>query len=212
MHAERDFGSIAPGLRADLLLLDGNPLDDVANADRISGVMLRGRWLDEHARAKLLAGAEQAMQGHVDPFAHAPPLVFDGRVEHAATYAVSWKGVSGTLLSGDSISATADIPEDAVLGMDHFLASKILLLPAITKLAVGESTRVRQCDVVLGSSVSTPARDAKVTRVSEFRFEIAQGKGAADLLTVDSDARIVDYSITSFGVQFERVALTSERR
>lgn len=39
------FGTIEPGRRADLVLVDANPLADVANVARISGVMVRGRWL-----------------------------------------------------------------------------------------------------------------------------------------------------------------------
>jgi imidazolonepropionase-like amidohydrolase len=39
------FGAIAPAQRADLVLLDADPLADVANVSRISGVMVRGRWL-----------------------------------------------------------------------------------------------------------------------------------------------------------------------
>ena len=39
------FGTVAVGRRADLLLLDGNPLADVANLQRIAGVMARGRWM-----------------------------------------------------------------------------------------------------------------------------------------------------------------------
>ena len=39
------FGIVAPGARANLLLLDANPLEDIANTERIAGVMLRGRWL-----------------------------------------------------------------------------------------------------------------------------------------------------------------------
>lgn len=39
------FGVIAPGYRADLVLLAANPLDDVANARRPLGVFTRGRWL-----------------------------------------------------------------------------------------------------------------------------------------------------------------------
>jgi imidazolonepropionase-like amidohydrolase len=37
------------GKRADLLLLDGDPLQDVANTSRYAGVMVRGRWLDGDA-------------------------------------------------------------------------------------------------------------------------------------------------------------------
>ncbi len=39
------FGTIEPGKRADLVLLGANPLDDIANVDKIDGVMVRGRWL-----------------------------------------------------------------------------------------------------------------------------------------------------------------------
>lgn len=50
------FGTIEPGKRADLLLLEGNPLDDIANVDRIAGVMVRGKWL---SRADLDAGLKK---------------------------------------------------------------------------------------------------------------------------------------------------------
>jgi imidazolonepropionase-like amidohydrolase len=39
------FGTIEPGRRADLVLLDANPLDGVENFAKIHGVMVRGRWL-----------------------------------------------------------------------------------------------------------------------------------------------------------------------
>jgi imidazolonepropionase-like amidohydrolase len=45
--AQDDFGTIAVGKRADLILVDGNPLQDLANAERRSGVMIRGRWIPE---------------------------------------------------------------------------------------------------------------------------------------------------------------------
>ena len=39
------FGTVEVGQRADLVLLDGNPLDELANLERRSGVMVRGRWV-----------------------------------------------------------------------------------------------------------------------------------------------------------------------
>ena len=54
------FGTIAVGQRADLLLVDANPLQDVANMQKRSGVMVRGRWLPQaeiDARLAKIAGA-----------------------------------------------------------------------------------------------------------------------------------------------------------
>ena len=39
------FGTVSVGNRADLVLLKANPLADIADLSRISGVMVRGRWL-----------------------------------------------------------------------------------------------------------------------------------------------------------------------
>jgi hypothetical protein len=41
------FGTVQVGRRADLILLDANPLEDVGNVKRRAGVMVRGRWLPE---------------------------------------------------------------------------------------------------------------------------------------------------------------------
>ncbi|MFN2571598.1 MAG: amidohydrolase family protein [Gemmatimonadales bacterium] len=60
--AEQEFGSVSPGQRADLLLLDGNPLSDLANVRRRAGVMVSGRWLPEaeiQARLQRIAMAYQ---------------------------------------------------------------------------------------------------------------------------------------------------------
>jgi imidazolonepropionase-like amidohydrolase len=42
-----DFGTIAVGKRADLILLDANPLQSLDNVGRRAGVMVRGRWLPQ---------------------------------------------------------------------------------------------------------------------------------------------------------------------
>ncbi|WP_412068625.1 amidohydrolase family protein [Rubrivirga sp. IMCC43871] len=43
--ASDTFGSVALGHRADLVLLDADPLADAAHLQQIAGVMVRGRWL-----------------------------------------------------------------------------------------------------------------------------------------------------------------------
>lgn len=50
----KEFGTIEKGKRADLLLLDANPLDSIGNARRIAGVMVRGKWLAKTDLQKML--------------------------------------------------------------------------------------------------------------------------------------------------------------
>ena len=45
LKGDSRFGTIAPGQRADLVLLDGDPLADVDQLTRRAGVMVRGRWM-----------------------------------------------------------------------------------------------------------------------------------------------------------------------
>jgi len=52
---------VRPGLRADLLLVDANPLQDVAAAHR-RGVVLRGRWIP----ASELAAAMESVRKERD--------------------------------------------------------------------------------------------------------------------------------------------------
>jgi imidazolonepropionase-like amidohydrolase len=61
--ASDKFGTVAPGQRADLLLVDGNPLEKLDNLARRSGVMVRGRWLSE---ADIQARLSKIAEGHAN--------------------------------------------------------------------------------------------------------------------------------------------------
>jgi hypothetical protein len=50
----REFGTIAMGQRADLLLVAGNPLEDLQTLKQPMGVMVRGRWLPREKLDELL--------------------------------------------------------------------------------------------------------------------------------------------------------------
>ncbi|MEP3210413.1 MAG: amidohydrolase family protein [Maribacter sp.] len=57
------FGEIKVGLDADLVLLDSNPLTNIAALKQLSGVMLQGRWLPkEEIDEKLAIIAQHAAQ------------------------------------------------------------------------------------------------------------------------------------------------------
>ena len=51
---ERKAGTVARGMRADLVLLSADPLADIANVGRIDSVILRGRLLDRAALDRML--------------------------------------------------------------------------------------------------------------------------------------------------------------
>ncbi len=61
---DANFGTVAPGQRADLLLLPSNPLEDLGNLADLSGVMVRGRWLD---RSQIDAGLQAIAAKHSGP-------------------------------------------------------------------------------------------------------------------------------------------------
>jgi hypothetical protein len=78
-----DAGTIEAGQRADLVLLEANPLADILATRRIEGVLLRGRWRPRTELAGLLAQVK-ANLAPTDPFAALPPLA--GAVRYDATY------------------------------------------------------------------------------------------------------------------------------
>ena len=55
-----EFGTVEVGRRADLILLEANPLKDVANVARRAGVMVRGRWIPESEIQERLAKIAEA--------------------------------------------------------------------------------------------------------------------------------------------------------
>jgi hypothetical protein len=60
MQRDHEFGTIAVGRRADLLLVESNPLRDLSTLSVPAGVMVRGKWLT-HERLKRLLADRAAM-------------------------------------------------------------------------------------------------------------------------------------------------------
>jgi imidazolonepropionase-like amidohydrolase len=59
LNRSNEQGTIAPGQRADLVLLDANPLADIHNTEKIRAVFLKGKVLDRAALDALLKKAAQ---------------------------------------------------------------------------------------------------------------------------------------------------------
>lgn len=54
LRQSAQFGTIEVGKRADMVLLAENPMTDISNARKITGIVVRGRWLDEKALSAML--------------------------------------------------------------------------------------------------------------------------------------------------------------
>ncbi len=57
---EHELGTIEKGKIADLVLLDANPLEDIRNTQKISAVVVNGRYLPREDLDKILSGVEVA--------------------------------------------------------------------------------------------------------------------------------------------------------
>lgn len=62
--ATDSLGTIAPGKRADLVLVDANPLEDIHNMSRVAVVVLRGRVLERRDLDELLRSARAFAKAH----------------------------------------------------------------------------------------------------------------------------------------------------
>ena len=58
-----DGGTIGVGKRSDLVVVDGNPLEQIANTRRVSGTMVAGRWYD----AAALESLREAVRARLKP-------------------------------------------------------------------------------------------------------------------------------------------------
>jgi imidazolonepropionase-like amidohydrolase len=58
MTGEGDFGTVEVGNRADLILVNRNPLEDVRNIRDLRGVMAAGRWFEKSELQKMITVPE----------------------------------------------------------------------------------------------------------------------------------------------------------
>jgi imidazolonepropionase-like amidohydrolase len=122
IFALNDRGRIAPGLRADLLLVNGDPTTEITATRDIVGVWKLGVAADRESylaelEAQRAAAAEQQAAFAAQPVAQ----ISDFEAESLATgFGAGWSGFTDQLVGGAS-TAELTVVEDGAAGSDHSL-------------------------------------------------------------------------------------------
>ncbi|MFC0433045.1 amidohydrolase family protein [Kutzneria buriramensis] len=113
----RDRGRIAPGLRADLVLVDGDPLTDIRHTRRIDGVWIAGRRVDRDAWGAHLDARVTTTGGRPAPAGSEHGLVSDFADGTAET---RW-GTGLHAIAGANSKVELSVEADATAPSGHAL-------------------------------------------------------------------------------------------
>ncbi len=111
------FGTVTVGSRADLILLEVNPLEDLDALSSPSGVMLRGRWFDRAALDGLLDGVAETFAGMEEEYDD-PAIAMSA--EELAPFAGRFNG------EGWGINVRIGLQDDE---LRLFMSQPLLLVP-----------------------------------------------------------------------------------
>lgn len=88
------FGTVEEGKRADLILVEDNPLENVANVAKRAGVMLRGQWFPEEKLQKMLDELVASYSAPKDRFADVPSLIIEGERVFEGGYKMEFNDIT----------------------------------------------------------------------------------------------------------------------
>jgi imidazolonepropionase-like amidohydrolase len=81
-----EFGTVGAGLRADLILVERNPLEDVSHMKKIAGVMVRGRWIPKKEIQERLDREAASNKPPENRFADVPAIKIEGEKVFSGRY------------------------------------------------------------------------------------------------------------------------------
>jgi imidazolonepropionase-like amidohydrolase len=108
---EATMGSVAPGKVADLVLLDGDPLADIANTRKVALVVSRGRIYDRGAIDKLLDEAAAAASPSAPPALGLISDFDDGTT--AVRFGAGWSTSTDAIAGGKATATLTPVGEGA---------------------------------------------------------------------------------------------------
>ena len=122
IDGDAHIGKVAEGHRADLVLLDGDPLDNVRNLKRIAGVMVHGRWLPRSELTELL----DAVAAHAgrSPISLGVPVDRQRLEACTGTFAAENAPVSPVVFGLDDEGLYARVPDGTTYRLVPLSSSK----------------------------------------------------------------------------------------
>jgi imidazolonepropionase-like amidohydrolase len=166
-----EFGVVSVGLRADLILVQGNPLEDVSHIKDKVGVMVRGHWLPEQELQEMLDRIEASHKPPENRFADIP----DPRIEGEKIFSGRYEFVYGDSTIGAERIAVAKMPD----GKNIVYAQLVVDPPyrgfAATEIIFDEAGRCYS----LGCASETPAGKDSLKMLREGTELSVSGKLAS---------------------------------
>lgn len=97
----KEFGRIVPGLRADLLLLEENPLEDIAHTRERAGLVIRGRWLPQEELDRRLEELAASFEREIAAVGEHPlELEYEGEPLFEGRYEMQ---INGTVVGAERV-------------------------------------------------------------------------------------------------------------
>ena len=163
-----DRGQIAVGLRADLVLVDGDPTKDVANVAKIVGVWKGGYPIDRQSRFDSVKAEQIASSKRQSADKNKLVSDFDGE-KVTATFGAGWASSTDAIMGGSSTSKLSILPN----GADG------------SKSCLEVSGKIRaQQPAFAGAMFSPGAREMQAADLSAYRKISFWVKGADDDIQV----------------------------
>jgi imidazolonepropionase-like amidohydrolase len=121
INNETDFGVLKPGKLANMVLVDANPLDNIANTKKIAAVILDGQYLDRAALDRMLSNVEAI--ANRAPIGDVLAATIQQRNAHAAVE--QYRKLAATQPN------SYDFSEDELVGLGYQLLHKKQVTDAI---------------------------------------------------------------------------------
>lgn len=90
-----EFGTVSEGKRADLILLESNPLEEINNIADQAGVMVRGLWFPKVEINEMLEKLVKSYEPPEDFFKDQGSLPTEGDREFASQYRITYNDIVG---------------------------------------------------------------------------------------------------------------------